>query len=126
MIETAINLCKEICQFVDKQKILERESRMRISVVLDEISRIMDDTAIKLRLDEYPHGNCVILENLAENLKKHLSDSVNSDDLNKLETSLNTGLMVEKYYAMRKDTNVISEIERASGEFKSLSLLMKL
>lgn len=126
MIETAINLCKEICQYVDKKKLLRIESRQRVSVVLDEIARVMDDTVIKLKNDEYPHGNCVILQNLSENLKKYLSDSVDGEHLNKLETSLNNGLLVEKFYAMRKDVQIINELEKASGEFKSLSLLMKI
>lgn len=126
MIESAINLCKEICHFVDKQKNIQRENRMRISVVLDEISRIMDDTAAKLKVDEYPYGNCVILENLVDNLNKYLSECVEPDELDKLQRSLTNGLLVEKYYAMRKDASMISEIEKASGEFKSLSLFMKL
>jgi len=126
MLDTAVNLCKEICQVLDKKRMIKQDAKLRLSVVLDEISRIMDDTVEKLKSDKYPHGNCVILENLSENLHKHLSEYVKSDDLKKLDKSLSESLIVEKYYALRKDPNTISEIERASGEFKSLSLLMKL
>jgi hypothetical protein len=126
MLDTAVNLCKEICQVLDKKRSLKLESKLRISIILDEISRIMDDTAQKLKNDEYPHGNCVILQNLSENLSKNLSEYVKKEDLDKLDKSMNESLIVEKYFAERKHTDGIFQIEKASGEFKSLSLLMKL
>jgi len=126
MLDSAISLCKEICQVLDKKRTVRKETKLRISIVLDEISRVMDDTAIKLKSDEYPHGNCVILENLSENLNKYLSEYIRAEDLKKLDESLSKSITVEKYFAHRKDPKTISDIERASGEFKSLSLILKI
>lgn len=126
MLTDVINLCKDIINFVQKKKEINLENRLRISSILEDISKILDDTANKLLIDEYPHSNCVIMERLSENLHFHLIDYVSSEELDRLYIIMKEASQIEKQFALRKEKDTISEIQRVSGEFKALSIFLKI
>lgn len=86
----------------------------------------MKDTADKLKKDEYPHGNCVILEKLSLKLEDELKGVIEEDELKNLVSQLLTASNIEKEFALRKEPETISEIEIASGEFRTMSMIIKL
>ena len=126
MLDLAVNLCKNIIDFINSEKRIETENRKLVSDILTEISDILDNTANSLKKDEYPHKNCQIMQNLSLNLCDKLSKYISQSDLNRLETVLIDASRIEGEFALRNEPDTIPRIEMASGEFKSMAILMKL
>jgi hypothetical protein len=125
MLSFVLDLCKYVIEQVTKNKEIKLETRLRISTILFEISSILQDTADKLKKDEYPHANCVAMTSLSNNLHFILIDLVDMDVLDKLHNLLIEASQVEKQFAIRKEPNTIPMIEEAAGEFKAMSLILK-
>lgn len=125
MIEILLNITQQIFNEIEKKREIHEVTSLRISQVLDEIATILSNTAENFQNDEYPHGNCVIMKRLSENLGFHISEYVSSEEFERLMSSLKNVSQLERLYAQRKDSNIISELQRAAGEFKSMSILMK-
>lgn len=125
MLSTSIDLCKNIIDLVLRKKELKQDSKLRISEILKEISLILEDTANKLLIDEYPHSNCVVLRKLSDSLHFQLIDYVDVDTLDELHQSLINSSNIEQEFTKRKDYDTIPKILECSGQFKSLSLLLK-
>jgi len=126
MLSIAIDLCKGIIENLRKENELRLDERIRISGILDEIGSILIDTSEKLKKDEYPSFNCMMLEKLANQLHFQLIDLVNVNDLDNLHKVLVESSNVEKSFAQRKDPQTILIIENAAAEFKTLSLMLKI
>ena len=126
MISTVIDICKNIIDFAAKSKEIHEEKKEKISIILNEISSILEDTANKLKNDEYPHGNCVIMEKLSNELHSNLVDYFPEEDINDLHKVLIESSRVEREFADRKEPDTIPSILRASGEFKAMSILIKM
>jgi len=124
MFSVVIDILKGVVDFLQKTEQINIESKKRISQNLDEISSILNDTAEKLKRDEYPHMNCTILEHLSDNLQFQISDVLTFEELEKLRSTLKEVSLIERQYAIRKEPNTIPSIEKAAGEFKSMSLLL--
>lgn len=125
MFGTLVDICKTILDYVRAEGELRSETRLRVSSILEEISNVLKDTSEKLKNDEYPHFNCVILERLSDNLHFNLIEHVKPDQLDNLHSLLKEASQIEKLYNVRKEPNTIIELEKTSAEFKSLSILMK-
>lgn len=126
MIGTVVDICKSFIDFILKNKEIQNERKEKISKVFEEISLILQDTSDKLKQDEYPHGNCVVMEKLSFNLKHQLSGIISDSDLYQLSSALSEASQLEKEFALRKESETIPTIERASGEFKAMSILLKI
>lgn len=124
MFSVVIDILKGVVDFLQKTEQVNIESKKRISQNLDEISGILNDTAEKLKRDEYPHMNCTILEHLSDNLQFQISDVLTFEELEKLRSTLKEVSLIERQYAIRKEPNTIPSIEKAAGEFKSMSILL--
>ena len=127
MITQVFDIAKSFLQFILISGNLEKEKKEKISETLLEISTVLDDTADKLSIDEYPHNNCIVMErlstNLLDTLKDHLPENISYDNALKVLVEASN---LEKHYATRKDENTIPTIRKAAGEFKALSLMSKL
>lgn len=125
MFEIVVNLCKNVIDFIQKDKEIESENKQKISVVLEDISKLLQDTADKLKNDEYPHANCIALKKLSDNLRTELLEVVEHDKVDGLHMQLVKASQIEREYAFRKQPNTITVIENASGEFKAMAILLK-
>lgn len=125
MFTTLIDLCKTVFEYLRNEGELRLETRLRVSGILEEISDILRDTAIKLKSDEYPHFNCVLLERLSDNLHFNLIEHIKAEQLDRLHSLLRESSQIEKLYHERHDPIVVREIEKTSAEFKALALMMK-
>jgi hypothetical protein len=125
MLDIAVKLCREALEFFLKKNELDRQHRERVSNLLDEISEILQYTANDLRKDIFPHGNCQILSGLSVKLKGYLNNVVPEEDLNKLMNALMESSQVETQFAIRQLPDTIPTIEKAAGEFKIMSMLLK-
>lgn len=126
MIDTILSITKNVIDFIHRNKEIKKQKKETLSVVLAEISEIMGDTAAKLRDDQYPHGNCAVLESLSRNLHSEVLEFIPDEQSSTLLTLLIEASNIEKKYYTRKEKNTISELEIISGEFKAMSILLKL
>jgi hypothetical protein len=126
VFSVVIDTCKFIIDNLIKENELRFEEKLRISSLLNEISSVLLDTANKLKLDEYPHYNCVLLEKLADNLHFHLIDYVRPQELDDLHSVLVESSQIEKTFAVRKEPDTIPSIEMAAAEFKAMSMLFNI
>ena len=126
MLNIAIELCKNALDYVNTNKRAKNELKLRISILLEEISKLLEDTAIKLEKDEYPHFNCALLEKMTNHLHFHLMEHVPQKEVDELRRILIESTQVEKEFATRHETNTIPNLKTAAGEFKAMSLLMKI
>lgn len=125
MISEIIDICKSIIDYTLRHNDIKEKQKEKISTLLLEISEILNDTAGKLLKDEYPHDNCAVMSRLSTELHSILLEYLPKKDINVLRDSLIEASQVEKQFALRKDPYVIPSIERAAGEFKAMSLLLK-
>lgn len=126
MFDIAISICKEALDFLLKKQQINRENKDRLSNLFNEISIILEDTAKKLKNNDYPHGNCRLLEGLSIKLIDYLQNSITDEELIKLSNILKEISQVEMLYAIKDDPKTIPMIESASGEFKLMSILLKI
>lgn len=126
MVDILIDISKEIFGILEQKKDIHQKTKLRISEVLHDVSSILYDTSQKLKNNEYPHGNCVVMERLSNDLGFHISEFVSSQDLDRLTTSLKKSVELEKLFSIREEPETIPTIEKAAGEFKSLSLFLRI
>jgi hypothetical protein len=125
MFSTAIDLCKSVIDLFYKSKETRQDTKLMVGVLLEEISKILTDTADKLSKNEYPHFNCALIEKMCDHLHFHIKGIVPEEQLNELYVALKEASQVEKQFALRHEPDTIPSIYKAAGEFKALGLLIK-
>lgn len=126
MLSTAIELCKSTIDLFYKSKETRHDTKLRVGILLEEISKILTDTADKLSKDEYPHFNCALMEKMCDHLHFHMTGVISEEQLDELHLVLKEASQVEKQFALRYEPNTIPSIYKAAGEFKALGLLIKI
>jgi hypothetical protein len=125
MLGTSIDLLKSVVDLVVKNKQMKKETKIRIAILLEEISNLLEDTANKLSNNEYPHFNCALMNKMSDHLYFHLTDYIPENQLKELHDSLRESSQVEKQFANRGEISTIPSIYEAAGNFKAFSLLLK-
>jgi hypothetical protein len=125
MIDTCIGLLKDVIDLVVKNKQIEKENKFRVAILLEEMSKVLEDTATKLSKNEYPHFNCALMDKMSDHLNFRLTDFVPKEQLEELHNSLREASQVEKQFATREEPRTISSIYEAAATFKTFSLLLK-
>jgi hypothetical protein len=126
MLDVCISLLKDSIDLLVKSKEIKSENKMRVSILLGEMSSILEDTANKISKNEYPHFNCALMEKMSNHLHFQLKDFIPEVQLNELHKSLIEASMVEKQFANREDGETIPSIFNAAATFKTFSLLLKI
>lgn len=124
MVSELIDACKNIVHLITDVRQQEKEKKMKVSEVLFEISNILSDTANQINNGEYPHGNCVLMQRLAEKLHLVLDGITEPEDNERLKSILLESSNLEKEYANREDPETIQQLERAGAEFKAMGILL--
>jgi hypothetical protein len=125
MIDTCIGLLKDVIDLVVKNKQIEKENKFRVAILLEEMSKVLEDTATKLSKNEYPHFNCALMDKMSDHLNFRLTNFVPKEQLEELHNSLRETSQVEKQFATREEPQTISSIYEAAATFKTFSLLLK-
>ena len=126
MLEFCIGLLKDTIDFVIKKKEINEQKKMKVSLVLEELSDIVKNTADSLSKNEYPHFNCSLMEKMSDRLHFYLIDYVQTEQLDELHRLLKESSQIENQFALRKEENTIKKLYDASASLKSLSLLLKI
>lgn len=124
MLSVAVDICKTIIENLKNEEKLKFEEKLRVSNLLNEISKVLEDTAIKLKSDEYPNYNCALLHKLSDNLHFHLIDYVRPEVLDDLHSALMVASQIERTFAIRNEPETIPMVETAAAKFKAMSMLI--
>jgi len=124
MFFTIIEIITKIIDYIRENQKVKKYDKENISKILNHISEIILDTSVKLKIDEYPHNNCVVLEKLSNNLHLSLMDYIDDNELDRLHDLLKESSDIEKLYACRNNKDVVRDLMRISGEFKAMSILI--
>ena len=117
-----IGVCKELMQHYFKSK---KEDKQKLSKLFSSISEILNETAIKLKEDEYPHYHCSIMNSLSQELILYCTGVIEDKKSIKFTDMLFECSNLEKEYANRKDDSTIRTLMVSAGEFKALSMLLE-
>lgn len=126
MFSLFFELLSKIVEIIKNNSEMDRTKKLDISGILSDISSILLDTSVKLSEDKYPHNNCQIMENLSYALHRSLDGYVDNDTRNKIKELLVESSQLEKLYQLRENKEIIRDLMRISGEFKAMSILIKL
>jgi len=126
MISDCLNVIKYIFELCEKQLKKSENDKALVSSFLLEISNILEDTHSKLIKDEYPHNHCVVLERLSEKLCDVLQYYVDKNEVDILYQKLLESSQIEKLFYEREDKTKLEELQKTAGEFKVLSMTIKL
>lgn len=124
MFNIIVDLTMKFVEFIKDNEKIKKENKEKVSKILNEISEIILDTSVKLKSDIYPHNNCVVLENLSNNLHLSLMDYIDENELDKLHNLLIESSNIEKLYAYRQNKDIIRDLMKISGEFKAMSIFL--
>ena len=126
MFSLFFDLLSKVVEIIKNNNEMDRLKKLDISDILSDISSILLDTSVKLSEDKYPHNNCQIMEDLSYSLHISLDGYVDDDTRNKINELLNESSQLEKMYQLRENKEIIRDLMRISGEFKDMSILIKL
>ena len=121
-----LDIMKMIFEFISKSDDMKAEKKLRISEVFQDISDLLEETVDDLRNDIYPHGKCMSMANLAENMTDLMKDYVEKDKLEKLTFMLKDACRLEKEIATRSNPGSILEILTTTGMFNSFAIMYKI
>jgi hypothetical protein len=120
-----LDIIKFINDNFHKIKYQKEENRKRIAKILEEISNSIEGVSSSLKSDLYPHYSCMVLSELANNFVSELKGSIEDEKLDTFHKLLLQASNIETQYALRKEENVISQLDSISAKFKAISLLCK-
>lgn len=126
MFTIILDLVKFFVEFSDKNAEKDYENLKKVSDTLEKISDILKDTHEKISNDIYPHDNCRILEIFCGQLESLIKYKLSDEQQKLLIDSIVNSTNVEKLYHERKDKSTLEQLLISSGEFKALSILLKL
>lgn len=126
MLSLIFELLSSIVEIVSKNKEIAKHERETMSDILFDISNLILDTSVKLSVDEYPHNNCKTMETLSKRLHLQMINHIDGESLDRLYDLLIEASNLEKLYAYRGNKEIIKELMHISGEFRAMSMLIKL
>lgn len=126
MVDIIFDSAKIIINWIFEQKKQKKEINEEISVFLLDISKLLDDTRLKLLMGEYPHDNCHQMEVLKNNLLTALDGKMNLQDITKLREYLDLSTKLESLYSQRQDKKVIKKLNECTGFFRAMSQIVKI
>lgn len=124
MFTLLIDLIKNVVDIAQKNRSINLLHKERISKILNDISDVLIDTAVKLKQDEYPHMNCAVLDTLTSNFVFYVSDLIPKEEMENLNSHLREATQIEKLFAIRKEIETIPALEIAAGEFRAFAIII--
>lgn len=119
-----LDIIKVIGEVINHLIKSNKQQDLKMGELMLEIHHVLNDVIDKFEKGEYPHLSCstmnVLTTNLYEKIKPSLKDKSESVYLLLMEAS-----NLERSFYERNSTDIISELKKASGEFKGLSILLK-
>lgn len=125
MFSVINDLTKTIVELIDKSNKIEVQDRQKLSLIFEEISKVLMDTSEMLKNDIYPHNNCMFLEMMSNDIHLIMKKYVSEERANFLLKKLIESSQIEREYHLRKEAETIPNIEESAGAFKAMSLLIK-
>jgi hypothetical protein len=121
-----LDIMKMIFEFILKSDNMKAEKKLKIAEVFQDISDLLEETVVDLKNDVYPHGKCMSMANLADNMTGLMKDYVEKDKLEELTYMLKDACRLEKEFANRTNPNSILDIQTTAGMFNSFAIMYKI
>lgn len=102
-----------------------KEEKENVSVLLSQISDLLLNVVNDLENDNYPHFSCSIMQSLTKEFHQKVKVVLEKEKSDYLENLLIQSSFLEKEFALRKEPNTIIKLKEVAGEFKAISLLLK-
>ncbi len=117
-----LEVIKFILDIVKNGKETNQEEKERLADFFSEISTLLEQTALSIESNNYPHGSCTALSSCANSIMDILKDKMDYDRSINLARILD----VEREWAFRDNPDTIPKLLQASGEFEAASMLIKI
>jgi hypothetical protein len=114
-----------------KDKFFNSERRKEISEWLYEIGSIVEDIAISLDKEEYPHQTCARMGYIAETFSDIVGDAITSKEEENLKDLLHSSVNIEKTFGEYMSlegfdkTTYIQELYSISGSILGIADTLK-
>lgn len=126
MFSIILDSVKFFIDSLDKKAEKDEIHVEKVADTLEKISDILKDTYEKISNDIYPHDNCRILEIFCNQLEGLIKSELSEDNKKLLIDSIRESTNIEKLYYKREDGETLERILISSGDFKSMSILIRL
>jgi hypothetical protein len=120
-----LDIVDTIITVIGKKLSSDEKKRTKLSQLFFDIAKLLEDTAIDLQNDIYPHGKCSAMESLSKELLSILKNSMDEKQLDELSTQLFIASSLELDYAMRKSRDTIVTLQKTAGRFEALAMLYR-
>jgi len=116
----------------DRLRSAERQRRMDMAEVFEQISGCLTDVSQEIRAGRVPHGRCSELFFYAKALPDKIRKELGNDEAERLGSTLRSaydveGVAVRLLQDVQTDKGTyLKEIEEASGQFRALANLVRL
>lgn len=117
-----IKLTKEFVGDLIKSSEVKKE---KVSDLLSQISDLLLNVVVDLENDNYPHFSCSMMQSLTKEFHEKVKVVLEKEKSDYLENLLIQSSYLEREFALRKDPDTIIKLKEAAGEFKSISILLK-
>lgn len=121
-----LEVIKFILDIFQSGKKANKEEKEKLSEFLNEISVLLEQTALSIQSETYPHGSCSALSSCANSIMDILRDKIENDKAIFLARKLDEACVVEREWAFRDNPDTVSKLLQASGEFKAAALVIKI
>lgn len=121
-----LEVIKFILDIVKNGKETNQEEKNRLAEFLTEISTLLEQTALSIQSNTYPHGSCTALSSCANSIMDILKEKIDYDKAISLARILDEACIVEREWAFRDNPDTIPKLLQASGEFKAAAMLIKI
>ena len=121
-----LDIMKLIFDFISNSEKMKADKKLKLSEVFQDISDLLYETVDDLNNDIYPHGKCVSMANLADNMTDLMKGYLDEKKLEELVFMLKDACRLEKEFATRRDPESILDIQTTAGMFNSFSIMYKI
>lgn len=104
----------------------DKEDKEKVSVLLNDMSDLLMSVVKDLENDIYPHSSCSTMKVLTSEFYNKIKFILDDDKSVYLEYLLIQSSLLEREFALRKEPDTIIKLNEAAGEFKAISMLIKI
>ena len=110
-----------------KDKIVSREEKQSVSVLLKNIGELVDSVAADLEQNVYSHNKCAQMEHFMHSLHNCLKGKITQEQVDKLVQLMQQSVQVEKLFGQMQQLDDvtkkenINQLRSSAGSFIAIS-----
>ena len=129
IVEGIRDVAKGILEIIPKLQSARRDRRLRIAVLMEQVSDCLVEVSAEIRTGRHPHGQCGQLIGFADQLPKMLGGTLGRRRAKALGEQMHSSYNVERL-AMRLERiknkePYLAKLEEASGKFRAVAQVLR-